>query len=157
MSYNSPFLVGQRGILQDVFLPTLLELPEDGLEPFEMTFDFGFLSGQYLLDPYGQQIQTIAYDHNALIWGMTVVSNPTPGGVAVVPPLLFQLIHNHDGVQRQFFNKSMVGHEHGGSGKHPLIVKSPQLVLKGDSVTCIVNNLGNNNLRAQVTLLQGQF
>lgn len=156
----SPFLYGQRKLLNIFFIPKLRDLPQHGLDLKALVFDFGFNDTSQSLDAYDTLRANEVARMNFLVWGITghadeATSPPTPPPAE--PSYLFQFFHTHDGNQRQFFNKDLSNRELAGSGQHPHLLPHPYLILAGDTITCEMQNLGGSQLNAQVVLLGGEF
>lgn len=71
----------------------------------------------------------------------------------------FQILHSHEGSQRQFFSKFMTPTEAAGVAGLPLLLKSPYLVIRGDELTCQVRNVNviPLSISVQVVLYGGEF
>jgi hypothetical protein len=71
----------------------------------------------------------------------------------------FQILHTHEGNQRQFFSKFMTPSESAGIAGLPLLLKSPYMVIRGDQLTCQVRNVNviPLSLNVQVVLYGGEF
>lgn len=71
----------------------------------------------------------------------------------------FQILHSHEGSQRQFFSKFTTPTESAGMGGLPLLLKSPYLVIRGDELTCQVRNVQilALTLNVQIVLYGGEF
>ena len=157
----SPFFFSQHGLRNIFYIPKLRDLPASGLDLKVLVFDFGFDIPANSLGPKATAKRTLAIERPILIWGCTGVtsdlSNPAVG-------FNFQILHNHGGSQRQFFNKHVNNGEIAGDGHRPMIFRMPYMVIKGDEVTCEVKNLSNNaanpgstNSNVQVCLFGGEF
>lgn len=157
----SPFLFGQRGILNHYFLPVERDLPSKGLVFKAYTFDFGFNNAATVLGPYSQNDFSLAIRKNFVCWAINAHRQvlATNGVLPAenVPPLLFNVMQQHNGTVMQWFNKSVAHLEAGGLGKKPGVLKEPTLVLAGDTLDVDVQNLGNYNLAAQIVLYGGEF
>lgn len=154
----SPFLFSQRKLLNRYFLARGRDLPGSGLEFRARTFDFGYNNPAQVLAPYAVINTNLISDNNLLVWGIVGVSNPKgTAAAAVSPAYLFNVTHTHEGTQIQWFNKAISDVEAAGSAQHPYLMREPQLVLAGDSLQIEIQNLGNFNLQAQITLYGGQF
>jgi hypothetical protein len=60
-------------------------------------------------------------------------------------------------VQRQWSNKSITDQESTGDGMTPLILRDPALLPQGDTITCMIQNLANVTLAAQIVFMGGEF
>jgi len=71
----------------------------------------------------------------------------------------FQILHSHEGSQRQFFSKFMTPTEAAGLSGLPLLLKSPYMVIRGDELTCQVRNVNviPLTLSVQIVLWGGEF
>lgn len=157
----SPYFFGQHGLENIYYIPKLRDLPQSGLDFKALVFDFGFDVGNQALGPRATAKRTLAIERPLLIWGITAItndqSNPAVG-------FNFQILHNHEGSQRQFFNKHVNNGEICGDGTNPMLLRMPYLVIKGDEVTCEVKNISNNTANpnsgpasVQVVLFGGEF
>lgn len=161
----SPFLFGLRGIRNRLYLPAPRDLPTSNELALKCyVFDFGFNatgSGAGVLPPYAQNDLSIAIRKNLLIWAITatrtVLSTNGVIPAEVVPTAVLNVFQQHSGKLMQFFNKAVGFREVAGTGAQPAILKSPHLVLAGDSLDVDVQNLGNYNLAFQVALIGGEF
>jgi hypothetical protein len=149
----SPYLYGQRKLLNIFFLPKLRDLPQHGLDLLGEVFDFGYNQGSVPLDAFDVLRSSQVLRRNFLVWGITGVCTPS----GAVPNYLFQVYHTHEGKQRQFFNKALSDGELAGTAQAPMLLAHPYLVLEGDTLECEVQNLSNANLNAQVVLWGGEF
>lgn len=157
----SPYYFGQHGLQNIYYLPKLRDLPDKGLDFKTLVFDFGFAIPANSLGPRATAKRTLAIERPLLIWGCTAVtsdlSNPAVG-------FNFQILHNHEGSQRQFFNKHVNNGQISGNGTNPMLFRMPYMVIKGDEITCEVKNVSNNaanpnnaNSNIQVCLFGGEF
>lgn len=157
----SPYFFGQFGLRNILYLPKLRDLPDKGLDFKALVFDFGFAVPANSLGPKATGKRTLAIERPLLIWGITGLtsdlSNPAVG-------FNFQILHNHEGSQRQFFNKHVNNGEIAGRGRQPMLLRMPYMVIKGDEITCEVKNISNNtanpnsaNANVQVVLFGGEF
>ena len=157
----SPYLRSQRGVLNAAFLPLKELLPTEGLLTNSLTFDFGFNPGSPGLSALDTQNITLQMEHNFI--GHTIVgySNDRTGPGGTNSGFLVTFFHTHNGTQRRFFSKHLNSSEIMGSAQGPIILLSPILLLKGDSLECEVKNLGNPVPPAltaiQVCLVGGEF
>ena len=71
----------------------------------------------------------------------------------------FQILHSHQGNQRQLFSKFMTPTESAGIAGLPLLLKTPYMVIRGDELTCQVRNVQviPSALQVQVVLFGGEF
>jgi len=157
----SPYFFGQHGLLNLLYLPKLRDLPAKGLDFKALVFDFGFDQGSVSLGPLATAKLTLVVEKPLLIWGVAGVSSDLS---APYVGYNFQLLHSHNGVQRQFFNKAVNDGEILGSGARLALLRSPYMVIRGDELTCQVSNLSNNqanpgdeNSNVQVVLYGGEF
>jgi hypothetical protein len=155
----SPYLYGQRKLLNIFFLPKLRDLPQHGLDLKALVFDFGFNANNLSLDPFNTTRANETCRRNFLVWGITGRADlaTLPPTAPPEPSYLFQFFHAHEGVQRQFYNKDLSNRELAGNAQHPHLLPHPYLILAGDTITCEVQNLGSSALDAQVVLLGGEF
>lgn len=162
-----PLLFPQYTTLNGAFLPDEHELPKHGLITRFMPFDFGFSNPGLIIAPYDTAFVQIEAGKNFLAEVITGVSHvpsqptvPVAGaqsGVLVSPSYLVNFQHTHNGNTRQWANKNVTNLEAVGTAENPLLFKSPVLIPKGDSLTCIVQNLANAYQRVQVLLVGGEF
>ena len=162
-----PLLFPQYTVLNGYFLPDDHELPQHGLITQMLPFDFGFNDPTLAIAPYDTAQFPMTPDGNFLAEAITGVSdvlglvNPPAAGslsnVQVRPSYLINFQHTHAGVTRQWANKNVTDREAVGTAENPLLFKSPILIPKGDTLTCIVQNLANAQLRVQILLVGGSF
>ena len=158
LSPISPYLFGQRKLLNIYFLPKLRDLPQSDLLFYKTVFDFGFTPGTNGLSALGTENVVIQIQQPTLIYAVQGVSDEP-----AVPQLgfLFQLFHTHEGKQRRWFNRHVANTEFCGTGKRPMILRTPYLFLQGDSIECEVKNLAQpaapNVTRIQVALIGAQL
>lgn len=165
--YNvSPLLFPQQHLANKYHLPESRDLPAEGMELRFLTFDFGFATPGGVLAPFDLQPFGIPIGRNFLAVSITGASVPaasaTPPiagnpGAQVSPSFLFNFLHTHEGVQRQWFNKDVQDVIGLGDGRRPLLFRSPILLVSGDTLTCQVRNLSNCNLQVQIMLAGGEF
>jgi hypothetical protein len=162
----SPLLFAQEQTTNKDHLPKERDLPAHGLELRFQTFDFGFVDLGKILGPYATEFVGIPFGRDFLATSITgcsaslATANPPVAGAAnaqVKPSFLFNFLHTHDGKQRQWSNKNITDVEGLGNGQDPMLFKSPVLIPKGDTLTCVVQNLGNNSLQVQIMLAGGEF
>lgn len=162
-----PLLFPQYSILNGYFLPDAHELPEHGLVTQMLAFDFGFNDPTLVIAPYDSVPFPMVLGSNFLAEAITGVSDVL--GVATVPlagsqqnvnqspSFLINFQHTHLGNTRQWANKSVTNLEACGTGENPSLFKSPVLIPKGDTLTCVVTSLLNAQQRVQVLLLGAIF
>lgn len=157
----SPYLFSQRQDLNRFFLPKAVELPTEGLLTNCLNFDFGFNQGSQGLAALDTQNITLQMEHNFLAHTLTGFSNDISGPGGSSMGFLLTFYHTHQGVQRRMFVKHMNNGEVCGTGRFPMIILSPHLLLKGDSLECEVKNLASPLAPAttaiQVCLTGGEF
>ncbi len=164
----SPTLYTQYTVLNGYFLPSEHELPEHGLKAQVLVFDFGFSNPALIVAPMDSQFFPITLPNNFLAFSITGISDvppasgvvPAPGllaGVAISPAYLVNLQHTHEGNTWQWANKDVTNVEAVGTAQNPLFFKSPPLIPAGDTISCVVRNLGNTQLRVQIALIGGSF
>ena len=163
----SPLLFSQRGITNKYFLPSERDLPLEGLELRFQCFDFGFAIPGAAVGPYETAFFGITLGRNFLAELITGCSAPAASavtpvagapGAKVTPGFLFNFNHeNAKGVVRQWAQKPLKDAEGLGTAEEPMVFKSPALVLAGDTLTCMIQNLGNVTLQAQIVLIGGEF
>jgi hypothetical protein len=71
----SPYLFGQHGLRNILYLPKLRDLPCCGLDTKAIVFDFGFNPGTQPLPPTGAAKILIGIERPILIWGITAAAN----------------------------------------------------------------------------------
>jgi hypothetical protein len=163
----SALLFPQRKLMNKYFLPEERDVPLEELELRFETFDFGFSNPGNVVAPYDTAYFGISFGRNFLAEMITGTSVPqasaTPPaagqpGAAVTPSFLFNFQHeNAKGVQRQWSNKPVTDLEGLGTAEQPMFFKSPALILQGDTLTCMIQNLANVSLQAQIVLIGGEF
>ena len=150
----SPYFFSQHGLSNIYYLPKLRDLPASAVDFKAIVFDFGFNAGTYPLPPSGAAKVLIGIERPLLIWGIAATSAYTGGAHGFDPGgsgFQFQLLHSHQGHQRQFFSKFTTLNETAGQGGTPLVFRMPYMVMKGDELTCQVRNTtpGSNGWRSQ--------
>lgn len=160
----SPYLFGAHGVRNILYLPKLRDLPASGLDFKAIVFDFGFNKGTPILLKNGTQKSMIAADRALLIWGIVAYT-----AAEYIPGYAFyyQLLHSHEGNQRNFFSKHVSASELAGPAglapqiagvaNSPVILRMPYMVLKGDQLTCEIRNPAPSNQAVQVVLYGGEF
>lgn len=163
----SPYMFAQHKLLNLLYIPKVRDLPSLGFDFKALVFDYGFNPGQTGqigdtgLGPFETQDRNYQVERPFMIWGLTGFDDD-----ATVPYVGFnlQIFHTHQGSQRQLFNKAVADKEILGTGRSPMIMRSPYLVLRGDQLQCQVQNLSDNsanvgtaNARVQVVLFGGEF
>jgi hypothetical protein len=157
----SPYLFTQHGLNNILYLPKLRDLPATGLDFKALVFDFGFNPGTPSLGPRSTAKRTLAIERPLLIWGLEGVTDDQ-----TAPRVGYNLniLHNHEGSQRQFFNKHINDGQIVTNQVRVQLLRMPYMVIKGDEVTCEVKNLSSNaanpggaNARIQVVLYGGEF
>lgn len=162
----SPYLFPQFGVYNKYFIPSNRDLPSHGLVTRIYAFDFGFSQGNPSIAPMDTVDFPLVIGRDFLVWSITQVyqtaatTDPpvalTPGANAS-PGFLVNFLHTHEGVQRQWANKSISDGESGGDGRYPLMLKEPALLLAGDTLTCSITSLVNATMLAQICLTGGEF
>ncbi len=163
----SPLLFPQYQLANAYQLPERRDLPLEGLELRFETFDFGFANPGNIITPNDTAYFGIAFGRNFLatmITGCGVPQGqaalPAAGapGTKVTPTFLFNFQHeNAKGVIRQWSNKPLTDIEGVGTAEEPLMFKSPAFIAQGDTLTCMMQNVSNCNLMAQIVLVGGEF
>lgn len=164
----SPLLFPQYTLINDYFLPEERELPQHGVTAQVLVFDFGFAQPPLTLGPMDSQFFPLTLGSNFLACAVTGVSDVPPSvgvvpsagllaGVQVTPSYLINFQQTHAGNTWQWMNKDVSNDEAVGTGEHPLMFKSPVFLPIGDTVSCVVRNLGNTSLRVQIALIGGSF
>lgn len=164
----SPLLFPQQLLNNQYFLPTEHELPQEGMTLRMVVFDFGFSDPSLVVPPTDSQRVSVEMGSNFLAEAFTgaamVVGSatvPAVGSLANIntsPSYLFNIQHTHLGITRQWFNKDVPDTEALGTGQEPnMLFKHPPLIPAGDTLTCVVRNVANSNLRVQILLLGAQF
>ena len=163
-----PYLFPQYTELNGYFLPDDRELPQHGLAAQLLVFDFGFADPSQIVAPLDTQFYPLTLGGNFLANSITGCSDvppsvgvvPTPGaqsGVAVSPAFLVNFQQTHNGNTWQWNNKDVSNLEALGTAENPLMFKSPPFLPMGDTISCLVRNLGNTSLRVQIVLAGGSF
>lgn len=164
----SPLLFPQYHVLNHYFLPHMRELPAHGLSAQVLVFDFGFSDPTLTVAPMDTQFFPLTLGSNFLALAITGVSDVPPStgvvpaagalsGVQVSPAYLVNMQQTHQGNTWQWMNKDVTNREAVGTAENPLMLKSPPLIPAGDTLGCVVRNLGNASLRVQITLIGGSF
>jgi hypothetical protein len=164
----SPYLFSQYPAINWRFLAEERELPLHGLKPQVLTFDFGFSLPAMFVGAMDSQFSPFTLPNNFLAIAGTGVSDVPPSqnvapsvgllaGVQVDPAYLLNIQQTHNGNTWQWFNKDVTPDEAVGIGEHPHMFTSPIFLPAGDTVSCIVRNLGNTSLRVQIMLLGASF
>lgn len=173
----SPLLFSQFGLSNKYFLPLVRDLPQHGLITRFYAFDFGYANPNNSIAPYDTAYCPLQLGRDFLVEAVTgvygaaapqVLQNPpaTPNGVGAVtsqvganvtPGFLVNWLHTHNGVQRQWSNKAITDGESCGNGRYPLLLKDPALLPEGDTITCMIQNLANVTLQAQLLFMGGEF
>lgn len=164
----SPYLFSQYSILNGYFLPDEKELPAHGITGAVLVFDFGFNDPSLIVAPMDTQFFPLTLGSNFLASAITGVSDvppsvgvvPAPGllaGVQVAPSYLINIQQTHAGNTWQWMNKDVTNQEAVGTARNPFLFKSPAFLPVGDTVSCVVRNLGNVSLRVQIALIGGSF
>jgi hypothetical protein len=162
----SPLLYPQEQTENFRHLAQERDLPAHGLRLAFYAFDFGFADPGKVVAAYDTQHFGVAFGKNFLASAITgcsatvATANPpvagTPGAQKT-PSFLFNFLHTHLGITRQWFNKNMSDVEGLGNGQDPQMFKSPPFIPQGDTLTCQVQNLGNSTLQVQIMLTGGEF
>lgn len=162
-----PLLFPQYTTFNKYFLPDEHELPRHGLQTNFLVFDFGFSDPSLAIAPYDTGYFPVELGFNFLAEMITGVSDvlgvtttPSAGAqqnVQVTPSYLINFQHTHLGNTRQWAAKNVTNIEAVGTAENPLLFKSPVLLPKGDSLVCVLQNLANAQLRAQILLTGGSF
>jgi len=165
--YVDPLLFPQYTTFNKYFLPDVHELPKHGLVTRFLVFDFGFSDPSLVLAPYDTGFFAVELGDNFLAETITGaydvlgVTNPPASGslanVQVTPSYLINFQHTHLGNTRQWAAKNLTNLEAVGTAENPMLFKSPALIPKGDTLTCIVQNLANAQARVQIMLAGGSF
>lgn len=157
----SPLLFSQRKLLNILQLPKLRDLPQNGMNLKSIVFDFGFCPGSTSLAPLGTGLINYQIERPYLMWGITAFSNDLTNPAV---GFNFNLYHTRDNAQRFLFNKDLNNAAVSGSGKNPLLLRSPYMFLKGDQVSCECKNLSSNtanpagaNASAQIVVWGAEF
>jgi hypothetical protein len=167
----SPYLFPQFGAYNNFLLPKRRDLPAHGLVTRLYAFDFGFSQGNFGIPPYDTAYCPLVIGRDLLVWAVTgVYSAQAPVVVApatlpaayqpganVSPGFMVNWLHTHNGVQRQWANKNITDGEACGNGRYPMILRDPALLPQGDTITCVIQNLANNTLLAQLLFHCGEF
>lgn len=162
----SPLLFPQFGTYNKFLLPKNRDLPAHGLITRFYAFDFGYSQLSQAIAPYDTAYCPLVVGRDLLVWSITrtystvATADPpvagTPGANAS-PGFLVNFIHEHQGVQRQWCNKSVSDGEFGGNGAYPMVLKDPALLPQGDTIICQITNLLNATMLAQVVFSGGEF
>jgi hypothetical protein len=165
----SPYLFSQHQCDNWRYLPDDKELPLHGMKTQTLVFDFGFSLPAMIVGPMDSQFFPFTLPNNFLGIAAAGVSDVPPSqnvttpaagalaGVQISPAYLVNIQQTHNGNTWQWFNKDITADEAVGTGEHPLMFTSPIFLPAGDTVSCIVRNLGNTSLRAQITILGASF
>jgi hypothetical protein len=159
----SPYLLGQRGMNNNLFLPRDRDLPVEGLALKAQVFDFGFNPGTNVIAPYQESDVSLVLQRNFIPWAIVATAVVVPATTTALtqtiksPAYLFNILHQHDDKIFQMFNKGIADLEGAGSAQNPYLLKEPSLVLNGDSLQVDIQNTGNYFLQAQIVLWGGEF
>jgi hypothetical protein len=166
----SPLLYPQFGVYNKYILPKSRDLPLHGLITRFYVFDFGYSNPGNAIAPYQTAYCPLVMGRDFLVWAVTRVYNaigplaltnpattPAQIGPNQSPGLLVNWLHTHNDVQRQWSNKNVTDGEQGGDGRYPMVLKDPALIPQGDTITCVIQNLGNVTLAAQYMFGGGEF
>lgn len=138
----------QYGLRTSAVLPAEDELPP--LELWAYCFDFGFVPGSPQVGALGTSELSYALAEEVLIWAITGADSDAAG-------FRYMLYHQRQGAQRQVFDKHQLGVNAAGSAQFPVFLKSPYLLMPGDSILCEVKSLSNNPSNIQVVLYGGRI
>jgi hypothetical protein len=162
----SSYLFPQFGAYNKFILPKDRDLPSHGLITRFYAFDFGVSTPALSIAPYDTGYCPLVLGRDFLVWAVTGVysaqaaTDPPVAGqpnANVSPGFLVNWLHTHNGVQRQWANKAITDGEACGNGRYPLILKDPALLPQGDTITCVIQNLANVTLVAQLVFSGGEF
>jgi hypothetical protein len=166
----SPLLLAQFGTYNKYFLPKKRDLPTHGLVTRFYVFDFGYANPNSSIAPMQMEFCPLVMGRDFLCEMITgrygaaapqVLTNPATqtvdAGANVTPGFLVNFLHTHNGVQRQWANKPLTNDEAIGSALYPLFLKDPALLPEGDTLTCVIQNLSNVTLQAQILFTGGEF
>ena len=138
----------QYGLRTSVVLPEEDELP--AVELWAYSFDFGFLPGNPQVGALGTSELSYALGEEVLVWAITAADSDAAG-------FRYMLYHQRQGAQRQLFDKHQLQVNAAGTAQFPVFLKSPYLLLPGDSILCEVKSLSNNPSNIQVVLFGGRL
>ena len=164
----SPYLFPQYTDFNSQFLPDDRELPLHGLQAQLFVFDFGFALPANTIAPLDTQFFPITVPNDFLALSITGVADVPPSsgvvpaagrlvGVNVTPTYLINFQQTHAGSTWQWHNKDVTNVEAVGTGENPRMFKSPVYLPAGDTLSCVLRNLGNTSLRVQIVLSGGSF
>lgn len=162
----NPLLFSQFGLNNHYALPTERDLPQHGLILRQYNFDFGFADQNTSIAPYDTAFCPLVMGRDFLVEMVTATyqaaaaANPPSAGqpgANGTPGFLVNWLHTHNGVQRQFANKNLTDIEACGDGFFPTLLKSPALLPQGDTITCVIQNLANVTLQAQILFTGAEF
>jgi hypothetical protein len=167
----SPLLFSQYQTENFRFLPRVRDLPEHGLVTRFYVFDFGYSNPSSQIAPYNTAYCPLQLGRDFLAHTVTATYESVGPQVLTAPPaalisatapnvspgFLVNFLHTHNGVQRQWSNKSITDQESTGDGMTPLILRDPALLPQGDTITCMIQNLANVTLAAQIVFMGGEF
>jgi hypothetical protein len=166
----SPLLYSQFGVYNKYLLPKKRDLPAHGLITRFYAFDFGHSNPGNSIAPMQWAQCPLILGRDFLVWAVTGVYNaaapqiltappttPAQVGLNVSPGFLVNWLHTHNDVQRQWSNKNITDGEAIGTGRLPMMLKDPALLPRGDTITCVIQNLNNVTLQAQIVFAGGEF
>ena len=167
----SPLVFPQFGLMNEYRIPKERDLPERGLVTRMYVFDFGFADPGNSIGPMDTQYCPLVMGRDFLVevvtgvYAVQAVAKPAgsfPAGTNLplgnqTPGFLVNFLHTHEGVQRQWSNKNITDIESVGDGQLPLVLKEPALLPQGDSIMCVIQNLSNATLQAQILFTGGEF
>ncbi|HKN25307.1 MAG TPA: hypothetical protein VJX72_10710 [Candidatus Acidoferrum sp.] len=164
----SPYLFPQYTDFNAAFLPDDRELPLHGLQAQCLVFDFGFALPANTIAPLDTQFFPITIPNDFLALSISGAADVPPSagvvpsagllaGVNVRPTYLINFQQTHGGSTWQWKSKDVTDVEAVGTGENPHMFKSPVFLPKGDTLSCVLRNLGNTSLRVQILLSGGSF
>jgi len=163
----SSYLFPQFGAYNKFLLPNDRDLPTHGLITRFYPFDFGVSTPALAIAPYDTAYSPLVMGRDFLVWSVTGTYSAAPAATppaSIVAPnanqspgFLVNWLHTHNGVQRQWANKAITDGEACGNARYPLILKDPALLPQGDTITCVIQNLANVTLIAQLLFTGGEF
>jgi hypothetical protein len=131
-----------RKTLQDLYVPSEVELPEGDARC--QVFNFA------PVNPFEVQEVSWVADKPLVVWGLNgTMNNFTPPGAAVAAGFRVAIFQTHGKTKWAWMNKHQINANILGQQGLPFLLRSPQLVGKGDSLIVEIKSL--------VTAVQGNI
>lgn len=138
----SPFLFPQRGVRNYQYLPRVRDLPQTDLSFMMLVFSWGFSPNAPGLGNLATDNQILQIKEPTFVWALGGVTNDNTGPAGSSLGFLVNFYQTHEGNQYQWFTRSCMNTEVLGTGQKPKTLTQPHLLLPGDNIQCMVQNLG---------------